>query len=126
MNKLLWIVQSLVGVAFTMAGVIKLSTPYDALAEQMSWVPHVPAMAVKLIGLVEVAGGLGLILPSVFRIMPGLTPLAAAGLVLTMISAAGLHISIGEAAHIAPNLVLGSLAALVAWGRHKKAPIAPR
>ncbi len=126
MNTLFWIVQSLVGVAFTMAGVMKLSTPYDALAEQMSWVPHVPAMAVKLIGLVEVAGGLGLILPSVFRIMPGLTPLAAAGLVLTMIAAAGLHISIGEAAHIAPNLVLGSLAALVAWGRHKKAPIAPR
>lgn len=126
MNKLLWIVQSLVGVAFTMAGVMKFSTPYDALAEQMSWVPHVPAMAVKLIGLVEVAGGLGLILPSVFRIMPGLTPLAAAGLVLTMISAAGLHISIGEGAMIAPNLVLGSLAALVAWGRHKKAPIAPR
>ena len=126
MNKLLWIVQSLVGVAFTMAGAMKLSTPYDALAEQMSWVPHVPAMTVKLIGLVEVAGGLGLILPSAFRIKPGLTPLAAAGLVCTMVAAAGLHISIGEAAHIAPNLVLGSLAALVAWGRHRRAPIEAR
>ena len=80
----------------------------------------------KFIGLVEVLGALGLVLPSALRIKPGLTPLAAAGLVCTMVAAAGLHISIGEAAMIAPNLVLGTLAALVAWGRHRRAPMEAR
>ena len=116
MNVAVWIVQSLLAAAFGMAGAMKLATPYEALAEQMSWAAHVPAAGVKLIGLVEVLGALGLVLPSALRIKPWLTPLAAAGLVSTMIAAAGLHISIGEAAMIAPNLVLGTLAALVAWG----------
>ena len=126
MNVAVWIVQSLLAAAFGMAGAMKLATPYEALVEQMSWAAHVPAAGVKLIGLVEVLGALGLVLPSALRIKPWLTPLAAAGLVSTMIAAAGLHISIGEAAMIAPNLVLGTLAALVAWGRHRRAPMEAR
>ena len=122
MNVAVWIVQSLLAAAFGMAGAMKLSTPYEALVEQMSWAAHVPAVGVTLIGLVEVLGALGLVLPSALRIKPWLTPLAAAGLVCTMVAAAGLHISIGEGSQIAPNLVLGTLAALVAWGRHRRAP----
>ena len=123
MNIALWIVQALLAAAFLMAGGMKLATPHDALMAQMSWAAHVPAMGVKFIGLVEVLGALGLVLPSALRIKPGLTPLAAAGLVSTMIGAAALHISIGEGAMIAPNLVLGSLAAFVAWGRSRRVRI---
>ncbi len=126
MNKALWAVQALVALAFVGAAGMKLSTPLDALAAKMAWVAHVPPWSVKVIGALELLGALGLILPSALRIKPVLTPLAAAGLVLTMVAAAGLHIAIGEAAMIAPNIVLGGLCAFIAWGRHSKAPIAPK
>lgn len=126
MNKVLWGVQVLLGFAFVMGGAMKLATPYEALVLEMTWVAHVPAAGVKLIGLLEVLGAMGLILPAAFRFKPGLTPLAAVGLLLTMICAAGLHISIGEASMIAPNVVLGTLAAFIAWGRFKTHPISPK
>ena len=122
----LWIVQGLLAFAFFGAGAMKMATPVDQLAEQMAWVLHVPAPAVKVIGLLEVLGAAGLILPSALRIQPKLTPLAAGGLVLTMLGAAATHIAIGEAAMIAPPLVLGGLAAFVAWGRSSKHPIDPK
>jgi putative oxidoreductase len=71
-------------------------------------------------------GALGLVVPSATRIKPWLTPLAGAGLLTVMILASLFHLSRGEA-NLAPiNVVLGALAAFVAWGRWKKAPIAPR
>ena len=126
MKIALWIVQVLVGIAFIMAGGMKIATPYDALAAQMAWVSHVPAIGVKVIGALELLGGLGLILPSVSRIKPGLTPLAAAGLVLTMLGAAATHVMLGEFGQLGAPLVLGGLAAFVGWGRHSKFPIAAR
>jgi len=126
MNKALWAAQVLVGFAFLMGGGMKMVTPHEALAADMSWVTHVPAAAVKLIGLLEVLGAFGLILPSALRIKPWLTPLAAAGLLLTMLSAAAVHIAIGEAHMIAPPFVLGALAAFIAWGRYKRHPISAK
>ena len=123
MNKALWVAKILLGFAFLMGGGMKVFTPHAALATEMAWVTHVPPSAVKLIGLVEVLGALGLILPSALRIKPWLTPLAAAGLVLTMVCAAALHIAIGEGGMIAPNVVLGALAAFIGWGRFKTHPI---
>lgn len=79
MNKALWGVQILIGLAFIMFGGMKLVTPAETLAVDMNWVNYFPAMVVKLIGLLELLGGLGLILPSVTRIKPELTPLAAGG-----------------------------------------------
>lgn len=122
----LWVTQGLLAFAFLGAGSMKLTQPVEALATQMSWVNHVPAAAVPLIGAAEVAGALGLILPSALRIAPKLTPLAAALLTVTMISAGALHVAIGEAAMLAAPVILGALSAFVAWGRGVAAPIAPK
>jgi uncharacterized membrane protein YphA (DoxX/SURF4 family) len=122
----LWVVQVLLAVAFFMAGLMKLTTPYEALNAQMPWTTAFPEGMVRFIGLVEVLGAIGLVLPSATRIQPRLTPLAALGLVVVMVLASGLHLSRGEGAMVPANLVLGALAAFVAWGRSKKAPIAAR
>jgi len=123
----LWIAQVLGGLAFVGAGLMKATTPIAELAAKMSWVPHFPELAVRGIGVAELAGGVGLILPSALRIAPRLTPLAAAGLVLVMLGAAGTHIVLGDPPGMAfPSLVLGAIAAFVAWGRGLKAPIVPR
>ena len=123
MNIILWVVQALLAVGFLMAGGMKLFTPHDALAAQMAWVSHAPAFAPKLIGLLEVLGGLGLILPSLLRIKPWLTPLAATGLCLLMVGAFITHLLLGEYNMSAPSLIMGLLSAFVAWGRSKKLPI---
>lgn len=122
----LWIVQVLLALSFGMTGAMKAMTPYDALAASMAWVAHVPEALVRFIGVAELAGAIGLVLPALARIQPRLTPLAAAGLVIVMVLAAGTHASLGEWGAIPVNLVLGGLAAFVAWGRTMKAPIAPR
>lgn len=85
-----------------------------------------PIALIRFIGAAEVAGGLGVLLPSALRIRPSLTPLAAWGLVVVMVLAAGFHMSRGEWSSVPTNVVLGALAAFVAWGRTRPAPIAPR
>ena len=126
MNIVLWIVQVLLAIAFIMAGGMKLMTPHDALAAQMTWVNYFPAFMPKIIGTFEVLGGLGLILPSLLRIKPMLTPLAASGLVLLMAGAFITHIVLGEFGMSLPSLVLGLLSAFVAWGRRSHSPITAR
>ena len=116
----LWVAQVLLAVAFLATSLMKLTQPYEALAASQAWVKLFSPEIVKLIGAVELLGMIGLILPAATRIVPVLTPVAATGLVLTMVGAAATHLRIGEPP--IPNLVLGSLAAFVAWGRFKKAP----
>lgn len=122
----LWISQVLLALTFGATGVMKLVTPIATLAEKMSWVNHSPTWLVPFIGACELAGALGLVLPSLTRIQPKLTPIAASLLVVVMVLAAGVHVSLGEAALATPSVVLGALAAFVAWGRFTKAPIAPK
>ncbi|MEI8259237.1 MAG: DoxX family protein, partial [Deltaproteobacteria bacterium] len=100
----LWIVQCLGGFAFTMAGAMKSTQPLEALAVKMTWIHHFPAIAVRGIGVAEFLGGLGLILPSALHIQPKLTPLAAVGLGLLMLGAAGTHVVLGEAPMMMPSL----------------------
>lgn len=121
----LWIVQGLLALAFLGAGILKMTTPLDELAKQMAWVGNLGGVT-RFIGAAEFAGALGLILPSLTRVLPVLTLLAGAALALVMTLAIGYHVTHGEAALIAPNIVLGGLAAFVAWGRFKAAPIASR
>lgn len=120
----LWVAQGLLALAFGMAGLMKLATPYADLAAQQAWALQTPEALVKVIGLVELLGALGVLLPAATRIKPFLTPLAAAGFVVIMVLGGALHASLGEPP--ISNVVLGALAAFVAWGRVKKAPIAPR
>ncbi|HEX8659870.1 MAG TPA: DoxX family protein [Hymenobacter sp.] len=126
LNAILWIVQVLLAAIFLMAGFMKLSQPIDQLATSLPWVTQVPSALVRFIGLAEVLGGLGLLLPSLLRIQPRLTVLAAWGLVLVMLLASAFHLSRGESMMVGPNLVIAALAAFVAWGRSKKALIQPK
>jgi putative oxidoreductase len=122
----LWVVQGLLGALFLAVGTMKATQPIAVLVETFGWPAAVPTALVRFIGVAEFLGGLGLILPAATRIMPVLTPLAGAGLALAMLSAAGFHISRGELGALPAPLILGGLAALVAWGRAVRAPIAPR
>lgn len=122
----LWIVQVLLALAFVMAGGMKLATPTEVLAQNMSWASVFPEGTRFLIGAAEVAGALGLVLPSALRIQPKLTVAAAAGLCTVMFFAATYHLSQGEMGSLPPNFVLGGLSAFVLWGRLKKAPIGAR
>ena len=122
----LWVAQALLAFTFGIAGFIKLTQPLASLATQMPWTTAVPGVLVRFIGVSELAGALGLILPAATRILPRLTPAAAGGLVLIMGMAAAFHLSRGELYMLPMNGVLGLLAAFVAWGRLAARPIAPR
>lgn len=118
MNVVLWTIASLLAVAFLGAGAMKITTPREKLAEKMHWVTTASDGQVKAVGLVEVLGAIGLVLPALVDIAPILVPIAATGLVLTMVGAVIVHVKQGEGvAAAAPAIVLGLLAAVVAWGR---------
>ncbi|MBK6870762.1 MAG: DoxX family protein [Kineosporiaceae bacterium] len=118
MNVFLWILAGLLAVAFLGAGAMKLSQPKAKLsASGMPWVDDFSAGQVKTIGALEVLAAIGLIGPPLTGIAPVLAPLAALGLVLTMIGAAVVHARRGETQGIVVNAVLLILAAVVAWGR---------
>lgn len=121
MNIVLWIVQILLAVAFGMFGFSKVAQPIDGLAGMMPWVTAVPALLVRFIGVAELAGALGLVLPRLTKIQPKLTAWAAVGLVTVMVLASIFHITRGEFGNIGFNVVLAALAAFVAWGRWSKA-----
>ena len=124
MNVLLWLVQILLACAFGMAGFMKSTQAVDVLAANgINWAPQLPLALVRFIGISEFLGAVGLILPALTKIKPFLTPLAALGLLTIMILAMGFHVSRGEAGALPFNIVLGGLAAFVAWGRTSKAPI---
>jgi uncharacterized membrane protein YphA (DoxX/SURF4 family) len=113
MNIALWIVQTLLALMFLWAGGIKLVLPVEEMTKQMP----MPGWFLRFIGVAEVLGAIGLILPGLLRIRPGLTPLAAAGLVIIMIGATVLTLMIGDVAMAVIPLMVGLLAAFVAYGR---------
>ena len=118
MTYALWIVQGLLALLFLWAGSMKLVMPVEAMTEQMP----LPGLFLRFIGVAEVLGALGLILPGLLRLRPALTPLAAAGLVLIMIGATGLTLAGGAVAMALFPLVVGLLAAFVAYGRWRLTP----
>lgn len=113
MNVALWIAQVLLALIFLFAGGMKLVMPIEELTAQMP----MPGLLMRLIGVVEVLGGLGIILPWLTGIRPGLTPLAAAGLVIIMIGATVVTLMIADIAMALIPIVVGLLAAFVAYGR---------
>lgn len=125
----LWVAQVLLAVVYLMAGGMKLTQPMTGLAAMgMGYATQLPELFVRFVGLMEVLGAVGLIAPAATRILPFLTPLAAAaGLAFVQVSAIVLHALRGETAMTLPvNLVLLALALFVLWGRTRKAKIAPR
>lgn len=124
-HVLLWTVQVLLALVFLFAGGMKLALPAAMLRGPVA----LPVAFLKFIGVMEVLGAFGLILPSALGIRPGLTPLAAVGLVVIMIGATTVTLIGGMVAPAAIPAVVGSLAAGVAYGRWRVAPVragAPR
>ena len=119
MNVALWIVQVLLGLLFIFSGGMKLVLPLDQLTGPVA----LPGAFMRFIGVAELAGGLGLILPGLVRIRTGLTPLAAVGLVIIMIGAVVITLIGREVMGAVISLVVGILAAFVAYGRWKLVPL---
>ena len=126
LNIALWVAQAIFGLMIIMAGAAKAMQSIEALAESMPWVTTVSAGLVKFIGISELLGGIGLLLPSILRIKPELTVWAAYGLALVMVLAGGFHASRGEYSAIGVNVFMMAIAIFIAWGRSKKAPILPK
>lgn len=122
----LWLVQVILFAGFGIAGFIKLTLPIPELAEMLGWPGDIPAALVRFIAAAELAGAVGVLLPALTRIRPGLTPLAATGLLVVMLLATAFHVARGEIEALPFPLVLGGLAAFVAWGRTLRVPIRPR
>jgi len=118
MTYALWIIQVLLACLFLFAGGMKLALPLEKLAGPV----EMPGLFLRFIGVCEFLGGLGLILPGLLRIWPGLTPLAAAGLVIIMIGATVITLVTGSGALALIPFVVGLLAAFVAYGRWRLAP----
>ena len=119
MNRTLWILQFLLALLFLFAGGVKLILPIEALTQQLP----LPGPFLRFIAVCEVLGALGLILPGLLRIRPGLTPLAAAGLVIIMVGAVWVNLTYAEATLALIPLVVGILAAFVAYSRWRVAPL---
>lgn len=119
----LWSAQIVLAIVFALAGGMKVFTP---AAELTKMTPGFPLAFLRFIGIAELAGAIGIILPALTRIAPVLTPLASSGFVVVMASAALLHLARGQFGEVVVVIVLGALAYFVAWGRFKRAPIARR
>jgi DoxX-like protein len=118
MNRVLWIVQGLLALVFLFTGGIKLVLPLDALKGPVA----LPGLFVRFIGVCEVLGAIGLILPRLLRIRPGLTPLAAAGLAIITTGATVITVMGGSIAGALLPLIVGVLAGFVAYGRWRLVP----
>ena len=118
MNIALWIAQGLLAALFLFAGGTKLILPIEEMTKEIV----MPGWFLRFIGVCEVLGAIGVILPWLLRIRPGLTPLAAAGLVIIMIGAMVVTLMTGGVATALLPLVVGILAAFVAYGRWRLAP----
>jgi DoxX-like protein len=116
MNVFLWILQAVLALFFVMAAQ-KVIQPKDKLVTRLPWVADFSQGTVRFIGIAEVAGAIGLILPAATGIAPVLTPLAASGLAVIMVLAAITHARRKEPGAIAFNAVLFVVAVVIAWGR---------
>ena len=114
MTTWLWIAQGLLALIFFMSGMMKLARPKEKLIDTMKALRPLSPAAIKTIGTLEVLGAIGVIVPVLIGVWPGVVPWAAAGLALTMIGAAVAHIRIGEWPLIVVNAALFALAAYVA------------
>ena len=120
LSVVLWILQILLAALFLFSGVMKFVMPLAEMTKQS----HLPGPFLYFIGIAEIVGGIGLVVPAITRMQPLLTPLAAVGLVIIMIGATILSLPMGLFA--AFPLVIGLLTAFVGYGRFRLRPITPK
>jgi len=124
LHMTLWTTQLLLSASLIWAAALKLFQPVEQLSVMWPWTAEVSAVLLTFTGIVDLLGGLGILLPSLLRIKPVLTPVAAVAIVVQMIGAGVFHL--GRSEEILPNIVFALMAAFIAWGRWKGAPIQPK
>lgn len=115
MDVAYWIVAGLLAVVFLYSGALKLVRSKEQLAPMMGWVDTIPLWLVRTIGGLEILGVLGLVLPRLTGVAPGLAIAAAACFVVLQLLATGLHLSRGEARLVGFNVLLILLGVAAAW-----------
>jgi uncharacterized membrane protein YphA (DoxX/SURF4 family) len=118
LNVLLWVLQALLALLFMFAGVMKFIMPVAEMTKQIA----LPGWFLHFIGGAEILGAIGLLLPGILRIRTGLTPLAAAALVVIMIGATVVNLKTGQRGAALTTLVIGLLLVLVAYNRRRMTP----
>lgn len=113
MNIIIWAVQGLLALTFIWAGLMKVFNPEGL---PFPWVKDNPNLVI-ITGIVDLLGGLGIVLPTALRILPRLTIFAAYGIIALMTTAIIFHITRGEAKNIGFNIFILFLSVFVAWGR---------
>lgn len=121
LNITLWVAQGLISLTLIWAGYAKLFQPIEETAKMLPWALDNPGL-LKFTGIIDLLGGIGIVLPAALKIQPKLTVFAAYGTIALMIAASIFHISRGEASLIGMNIFFFILAAFVVWGRTKKVP----
>ncbi|RRB10666.1 DoxX family protein [Larkinella knui] len=120
LHIILWITQALLAILFIGTGIFKLVTPVPTIAGLWPWAGEYPNL-LRITGVFDLGGGIGLILPALTGIKPGLTIWAALGCAVLQLSAIVFHFSRGEAANTPFNFVMLALVLFVFWGRGMKA-----
>jgi uncharacterized protein YjeT (DUF2065 family) len=115
MNSALWIAQGFAALVFVLTGTLKVAAPKDKLVSKMHWAATWPPGRIKLLGLAEVAGAIGLVLPGVLHVAPAITPIAALCLAVLMLGAVQTHRRLRES--VVPALVLVLVCVAIAAGR---------
>jgi hypothetical protein len=123
MNIVLWISQVLLAVAFFLHGWLLLAPPPDIAAQMIA---SLPRWFWLFLGMAELLAAIGLTLPGLTRILPGLVTWAAVGVMIVMVSATVYHIARNEISSALTTLVLLAMATFVAYARHRMLPIRPR
>ena len=126
MNITLWTAQALLFLFFAGAGIVHGLLPVEEAAKNAPWAADVPVALLRFIGISELLGAIGVLVPALTRVTPFLTPLAALGCMTIMILAAIFHISRGEMGMVPVNLSVALVSAFVWWGRSKKLPVPPK
>jgi hypothetical protein len=117
----LWAAQLVLAFFMLFGAYMKLAAPADELAKMMIWATQYPALK-TFTGIVDLLGGLGIVLPALTRIQPRLTVLAAMGIVALQVLAFGFHASRGEWPATPLNVLMLALAVFVLWGRSRAVP----
>ena len=125
LNVLLWISQGLIALTLIWAAYAKLLQPIEETAKMLPWALDNPKL-LTFTGIIDLLGGIGIIVPAALKIQPKLSVYAAYGTIALMIAASIFHVSRGESSLIGMNIFFLMLAVFVVWGRTKKVPILPK
>src|ERR1700730_2665033 len=118
LNVLLWVLQVLLAMLFMFSGVMKFVMPVEEMTKQIT----LPGWFLHFIGVAEILGAIGLVLPGILHIRTGLTPIAAAALVIIMIGATAVNLKTGQSGAALTTVVVGLLLVFVAYNRRRMAP----